>query len=470
MTLRLHNTLTRALEDFTPIDADRVRLYVCGPTVYDTAHIGNARTFSAFDLLARVLRHLYGREKVVYVRNITDVDDKIIDRAKASGQSIEAVTARTTAQFHADMDAIGLLRPDIEPKATTHIRPMIDMIARLIGQGHAYAAEGHVLFDVPSMAEYGRLSRRSQDELIAGARVEVAPYKKSAADFVLWKPSAPDQPGWDSPWGRGRPGWHIECSAMSAEHLGDIFDIHGGGLDLIFPHHENEIAQSRCAHGTPVMAKFWLHSGFLTVAGDKMSKSLGNFYTVQELLAEFPGEAIRLALLNAHYRQPLDFTRDGIRQAKARLDRWYRALQASGNPQPAPLSDEQNRDFLGALKADLNTPLAFAAVDQTVDAIFNARKMSETAQNVVDFGEFGGQLKSMCGLMGFLGQDPDAWFRWQPAASAGPDEAAIEAAIAARKAARQAKDFKEADRIRADLLAQGVVLEDGPQGTSWKRA
>ena len=454
MTLRLHNTLTRALEDFAPIDPDRVRLYVCGPTVYDTAHIGNARTFSAFDLLARLLRHVYGEAKVVYVRNITDVDDKIIERAKTSGQTIEAVTARTTAQFHADMDAIGLLRPDIEPKATTHIQPMIDMIARLVGQGHAYAAEGHVLFDVPSMADYGRLSRRSQDELIAGARIEVAPYKKSPADFVLWKPSTPDQPGWDSPWGRGRPGWHIECSAMSAEHLGEVFDIHGGGLDLIFPHHENEIAQSRCAHGTAVMANVWLHSGFLTVAGDKMSKSLGNFYTVQELLAEFPGEAIRLALLNAHYRQPLDFTKDGIRQAKGTLDRWYGALREAGHPAAGAMPAE----FVAALADDLNTPLAISRLHALAGEAYKGDRTAAAS------------LRAAAGLMGFLGQEPDAWFRWQPAASAGPDEAAVAAAIAARQAARQAKDFKEADRIRADLLAQGVVLEDGPQGTSWKRA
>ncbi|TWB40469.1 cysteine--tRNA ligase [Nitrospirillum pindoramense] len=457
MALQLYNTLTRAKEVFVPVDASHVRIYCCGPTVYSYAHIGNGRTFTAFDLLARVMKHLY--PKVTYARNITDVDDKIMDRAKALGQSIETVTETTTAQFHADMDALNLLRPDVEPRATGHIGAMITMIERLISSGHAYAAEGHVLFNVPSMPDYGRLSRRSQDEMIAGARVEVAPYKKSAADFILWKPSAEDQPGWDSPWGRGRPGWHIECSAMTAAHLGPVFDVHGGGLDLIFPHHENEIAQSRCAHGTQVMANYWVHAGFLTMSGDKMSKSLGNIFTVAELLDEVPGEALRLALLQAHYRQPLDFSKEGLRQAKATLDRWYGVLRAAGNV-PA---GEVPADVLAALEDDLNTPLAFSLLHELANRFH--KETEEGARQAVAAG-----FKAAATLMGLLTQDPEAWFRWTPKGTEGLDEAAIQAAIQARKDARAAKNFAEADRIRKDLMDQGVVLEDGPQGTTWKRA
>ncbi|WP_119678654.1 cysteine--tRNA ligase [Indioceanicola profundi] len=456
MALTLYNTLTRTEEAFAPIDAEHVRLYVCGPTVYDYAHIGNARTFSAFDLLARLLKHLYPR--VTYARNITDVDDKIIERSKQSGEPIDGVTARTTDQFHADMDDLGLLRPDIEPRATTHIPQMVEMIGNLVEKGFAYAAEGHVLFHVPAMQDYGRLSRRSQDELIAGARVEVAPYKRSPADFVLWKPAKEGEPGWDSPWGRGRPGWHIECSAMSAQHLGQVFDIHGGGLDLIFPHHENEIAQSRCAHGTAVMANYWMHSGFLTIAGDKMSKSLGNFYTVRELLEEFPGEAIRLALLSAHYRQPLDFTKEKIAQAKQTLDRWYGVLRGLDTVQEADVPAE----VLSALEADLNTPLAISQIHELAGAF---HREQDPAKKL----EAAAALKAAGGLFGFLGHPPETWFRWTTAGAGGLDEAAIEAAIQARKDARKAKNFAEADRIRNDLAAQGIILEDGPQGTSWKR-
>lgn len=457
MTLSLYNTLLRTKEAFAPIDPDHVKLYVCGPTVYDYAHIGNARTFSAFDLLARLLKHLYPR--VTYARNITDVDDKIIERSNQSGEPIDSVTARTTAQFHADMDDLGLLRPDIEPRATRHIGDMVAMIGTLIDKGYAYAAEGHVLFNVPAMKDYGQLSRRSQDELIAGARVEVAPYKKSPADFVLWKPAKPGEPGWDSPWGKGRPGWHIECSAMTAAHLGQVFDIHGGGLDLIFPHHENEIAQSRCAHGTAVMANVWMHSGFLTIAGDKMSKSLGNFYTVRELLDEFPGEALRLAILSAHYRQPLDFSKDKVTQARQTLDRWYGVLRAAGD---VPAADVP-ADLLAALTDDLNTPLAISVLHELANAYHKAA--DDAARTAA-----AAALKAAAGLMGFLQQQPEAWFKWQPAGSGGGlDDAAIEQAIAARLAARKAKNFAEADRIRNDLAAQGVILEDGPKGTTWKR-
>lgn len=456
MALTLYNTLTRSEEAFAPIDPSHVRLYVCGPTVYDYAHIGNARTFSAFDLLARVLKHLYPH--VSYARNITDVDDKIIERSQQSGESIDSVTGRTTAQFHADMDDLGLLRPDIEPRATTHIPHMITMIGSLIDKGFAYEAEGHVLFHVPAMHDYGQLSRRSQDELIAGARVEVAPYKKSAADFVLWKPAKAGEPGWDSPWGKGRPGWHIECSAMTAAHLGAMFDIHGGGLDLIFPHHENEIAQSRCAHGTAVMANVWMHSGFLTIAGDKMSKSLGNFYTVRELLEEFPGEAIRLALLSAHYRQPLDFTKEKIAQAKQTLDRWYGVLRGLGELEEVPVPAA----VLAALEADLNTPLAISHMHELAGQFH--REQDAGRKHLAAAG-----LKAAGRLFGFLGQEPEAWFRWTPAGAGSLDEAAIEAAILARRDARKAKNFAEADRIRNDLAAQGIILEDGPQGTTWKR-
>ncbi|MDG5494596.1 cysteine--tRNA ligase [Niveispirillum sp. BGYR6] len=457
MALSLYNTLLRAKEEFHPIDANHVKLYVCGPTVYDYAHIGNARTFSAFDLLARLLKHLY--PQVTYARNITDVDDKIIDRSNQSGEPIDSVTARTTAQFHADMDDLGLLRPDIEPRATRHIGDMVAMIERLVEKGFAYAAEGHVLFHVPSMADYGQLSRRSQEDLIAGARVEVAPYKKSPADFVLWKPAKAGEPGWDSPWGKGRPGWHIECSAMTAAHLGQVFDIHGGGLDLIFPHHENEIAQSRCAHGTQVMANVWMHSGFLTIAGDKMSKSLGNFYTVRELLDEFPGEALRLAILSAHYRQPLDFTKEKVAQARATLDRWYGVLRAAGDDLPAAAVPA---DLLAALTDDLNTPLAISALHELANA-YHRESDPATKQAAA------ASLKAGAQLLGFLGQPAESWFKWQPAGAAVLDEAAIEQAIADRLAARKAKNFAEADRIRKDLADQGIILEDGPQGTSWKR-
>ncbi|MFM2044771.1 MAG: cysteinyl-tRNA synthetase CysS [Pseudomonadota bacterium] len=458
MALTLYNTLTRMEEGFAPIDPGHVRLYVCGPTVYDYAHIGNARTFSAFDLLARLLKHLYPR--VTYARNITDVDDKIIERSRKSGEPIDGVTSRTTAQFHADMDDLGLLRPDIEPRATAHIGDMVAMIGSLVDKGFAYAAEGHVLFHVPAMGDYGRLSRRSQEDLIAGARVEVAPYKRSPADFVLWKPAKEGEPGWDSPWGKGRPGWHIECSAMTAAHLGPEFDIHGGGLDLIFPHHENEIAQSRCAHGTAVMARYWMHSGFLTIAGDKMSKSLNNFYTVRELLDEFPGEALRLALLSAHYRQPLDFTKEKVVQAKQALDRWYGVLRGL---ETVPAADVP-AEVLAALTADMNTPLAISHLHELA-AVFHREQ--DGAKRLAAAG----RLKAAAALFGFLGQDPEAWFRWAPAsAAAGPDEAAIVAAIQARKDARKAKNFAEADRIRTELLAQGIVLEDGPGGTTWKRA
>jgi cysteinyl-tRNA synthetase len=443
--LRIHDTLSRGKVDFEPIDPKHVRLYVCGPTVYDYAHIGNARPVVVFDVLVRLLRRLYGR--VTYVRNITDVDDKINARARESGEDIRSITERTAEAFHADMAALGAGRPDVEPRATEHIAQMIAMIETLIAKGNAYAAEGHVLFSVPSMPDYGTLSRLDKREIVAGARVDVAPYKKDPSDFVLWKPSDADTPGWESPWGRGRPGWHIECSAMSLEHLGASFDIHGGGQDLIFPHHENEIAQSKCALGHDSFAKYWMHNGYLMSEGEKMSKSLGNFYTVHDLLEEFPGEAIRLVLLQSHYRQPLDFTKAGISEARKTLDRWYRAAADAGTAAAEPPDA-----VVEALCDDLNTPQAVV-------------ELHRLAAN----GE-GAAFVAGARFLGLLGQDSDAWFKWQPPKAAGGlDDAAIEALIAERADARKAKNFKRSDEIRDQLAAEGVVLEDGAGGTTWRR-
>jgi len=456
MALTLYNTLTRRKEAFAPLDPANVRMYVCGPTVYDLAHIGNARPVIVFDVLYRVLHDRYGAGHVKYVRNITDVDDKINAAAKANHEPIAALTARTAQAFHEDVAALGCLPPDVEPRATEHIAPMIAMIEALLESGHAYAAEGHVLFAVPSMPDYGRLSRRDRDELIAGARVEVAPYKRDPADFVLWKPSPPDLPGWDSPWGRGRPGWHLECSAMSEVHLGETFDIHGGGLDLIFPHHENEIAQSVCAHHGKPFVKFWLHNGFVTVNGAKMAKSEGNFVTIRDVLKQAPGEAARLAMLTAHYRDPLDWTADRLDEAKRMLDRIYLALR-SVEDVPAEGRGAKAR---GALDDDLNTPMVLAALHEDLAALNKAETRAEKAR-------LKGALLDAGALLGVLQQKPEAWLK-----GAGGDSGAaeIEAQIAARDAARQARNFAEADRIRNDLALKGILLEDGPGGTTWRRA
>jgi cysteinyl-tRNA synthetase len=460
-SLTLYNSAARRKEAFEPIDPEQVRMYVCGPTVYDRAHIGNARAFVVFDVLYRVLREIYGKDHVRYVRNITDVEDKINAAARANGEPIAVLTARTTAAFHDDMAALGVLPPDVEPRATDHIAQMITMIERLIASGHAYAADGHVLFAVASDPDYGRLSGRSRDEMIAGARVEVAPYKRDPADFVLWKPSEPDMPGWDSPWGRGRPGWHIECSAMSEAHLGESFDIHGGGLDLIFPHHENEIAQSVCAHQGRPFVRYWVHNGFLSVDSAKMSKSLGNFFTVRELLDDAPGEAIRLALLSAHYRDPLDWTAERLRQARQSLDRFYRALTLSRDPvfERFGEADEALRPVKEALEDDLNTPLAVARLHELVGAI--NRTSSDAARSAFQRAlEEGGRL------MGLLEQDPLAWLR----GSARADERRIEEQIGLRATARRQRRFAEADKIRAALAAEGIILEDKPDGaTTWWR-
>lgn len=478
MTLHLYNTLSRAKEEFVPLKPDTVGLYVCGPTVYDFAHIGNARPVVVFDMLYRLLRRLYG--SVTYVRNITDVDDKIIAASQSSGDPIEAITTRTTEAFHRDMAALGALDPDIEPRATAHIDQMIAMIETLIAKGHAYEADGHVLFNVPSMSDYGQLSRLDRREVIEGARVEVASYKKDAADFVLWKPSTDDQPGWSSPWGRGRPGWHIECSAMSGQYLGETFDIHGGGQDLIFPHHENEIAQSRCAHGHSIMARFWMHNGYLMVEGEKMSKSLGNFFTVRELLREFSGrgEAIRFLLLSTHYRQPLDFTKAGIAEAINILNKWYRivdTIEAEGADIPS--------EVLNALEDDLNTPLAIAELHKLAN---QTKTVSGSAQLEIKC-----RLKAGAQFLGFLTKPTDEWFRGvevietievempaasmlesglSPVAASSPSREEIDALIAERVEARKAKDFTRSDQIRDELKEQGILLEDGPGGTTWRRA
>ena len=456
--LHIHNTLTRQKEKFEPIEPDNVRMYVCGPTVYDFAHLGNARPVVVFDTLYRLLKRHYPH--VTYVRNITDVDDKIMAKAKESGESIDAITTRTTQAFHDDMAALNALPPDIEPRCTQHIPQMIAMIEKLIAKGHAYAVEGHVLFNVPSMPNYGELSRRSRDELIAGARVEVAPYKKDAADFVLWKPSTPDQAGWDSPWGRGRPGWHIECSAMAEEHLGATFDIHGGGLDLIFPHHENEIAQSRCSHDNAPLAKYWMHNGFLTINNDKMSKSLKNFFTVRELLEVAPGEALRLALLSGHYRQPLDFSVEALQTAKATLDKWYGALRntTAGHAKPVEIPSTLE----DALLDDLNTPLAIAHVHELVTELNRAATPAEQVP-------LRAQILAAGAALGLLQQNPEAWFRWHPASQSALSDAEVEAQITARLAARATKNYAESDRIRDALAAQGVILEDSAGKTTWRR-
>ncbi len=458
--LYLTNSRTRRKERFEPIDPTHVRMYVCGPTVYDLAHIGNARPMVVFDVLARLLRSLY--PQVTYVRNITDVDDKINARARETGEPIAAVTARTTADFHADMAALGVLPPDVEPTATGHIPEMIAMIDRLIASGHAYAAEGHVLFAVASFAEYGRLSGRSPDELLAGARVEVAPYKRDPGDFVLWKPSEPDAPGWDSPWGRGRPGWHIECSAMSWRYLGETFDIHGGGRDLLFPHHENEAAQSLCAFPGSAFARYWLHNGMLRVNGEKMSKSLGNFSTIRDVLWRTPAEAVRLILLRSHYREELDFSEAGLTEARRELDRFYRALErhdlvaASALPEPV----------MRALCDDLNTPLAISALHGFADAAIAGD--SDSAAELLRGGL----------TLGVLKMSPDGWFGRSAEGNADrvislemrTERNRIQALINERDAARRARNFARADEIRAELHVEGIVLEDGPQGTTWRRA
>ena len=472
MSLTLYNTLTRRKETFEPLDAGNVRMYVCGPTVYDYAHIGNARPVIVFDLLFRLLRHIYGADHVTYVRNITDVDDKINARAAADfpdlplNEAIRRVTEATEKQFHDDIRALGVLPPTVEPRATEHIDEMRRLIEALVANGHAYVAEDHVLFNVASMPDYGRLSNRSLEEMEAGARVEVAPYKKGPMDFVLWKPSKPGEPAWPSPAGiatPGRPGWHIECSAMSERHLGPVFDIHGGGIDLVFPHHENEIAQSRCAHGTPVMANVWMHNGFLQVEGEKMSKSLGNFITINELLAtkkfganQWHGRVVRLAMLGTHYRQPIDWTAERLLQARATLLDFADLLAG------VDAADAPSADVVAALSDDLNTPSALSIIHGLAKS---ARRNPGTAA----------ELKATLAFLGVYGGETRDELNVGVEAVA-VDEAKVEELVTARLAARKAKDFKESDRLRDELAALGVAVKDakdpktGDIVTTWEIA
>jgi cysteinyl-tRNA synthetase len=434
--IRLHDTLAREKRAFVPLNPERITMYVCGPTVYGRAHIGNARPAVVFDTLARLIRHEFGANSLVYARNVTDVDDKIIAAAEKEGVDPSVITERYERFYLEDMGALGVQPPTIAPHATQEIGPMIAMIERLIDHGNAYEAQGHVLFSVPSDPQYGILSKRDREQMIAGARVEVAPYKRDPADFVLWKPSADDVIGWDSPWGRGRPGWHLECSAMIARHLGETIDIHGGGLDLIFPHHENEIAQSRCAHGGLPLARFWVHNGFVDMGSEKMSKSLGNIVTPAELLEQgHRGETLRLALLSAHYRQPLSWTDDVVAQAKTNLDKLYRLAGDTEEGEP-------DEGVIEALSDDLNTPLALARLMALEDPA---------------------AVKGSARLMGLLQSSADEWFRGEA------DASAIESRIAERTEAKKKRDFSTADRIREELKAEGIILEDGPNGTTWRR-
>jgi cysteinyl-tRNA synthetase len=474
MPLRLYNTLTRRKEDFAPIDAANVRLYACGPTVYDHLHIGNGRMLIVFDVLFRLLRHEFGPDHVTYVRNITDVDDKINARAAERGVDIRVLTDEMTAIFHEDAKALGCLPPTVEPRATDHIEQMKAMIEKLIANGHAYVADGHVLFDVPSMPAYGKLSKRPLDEMIAGARVEVAPYKRSPMDFVLWKPSSPDEPGWDSPWGRGRPGWHIECSAMSSQYLGETFDIHGGGIDLVFPHHENEIAQSCSAFGHDVMANVWMHNGHLQVEGEKMSKSLGNFVTIRDLWAsekfgdkKWPGEVLRLAMLKTHYRQPIDFTVKALEEAYSSCAEWFAVTHGVDGDGKVPES------VLQPLRDDLNTP----AVLTEIQSLYK-RTLAKNPGSA-------SQLKASLELLGIdlqyehfkmwliLNQpidefnEPDrAKLRIDYLQAIGRNEMEIQFLIDARNAARKNKNWAESDRIRDELDAMGIALKDNKDGTT----
>ena len=463
MDLRLHDTLTREKRSFVPLDPKNVRMYVCGPTVYDFAHIGNARPVIVFDVLFRLLRHLYGEAHVTYVRNITDVDDKINDRAVRDfpglplNEAIRKVTEKTGAQFASDVAALGSLPPTFEPRATDFVLPrtdgkadMVTLIKQLIARGHAYEAGGEVLFDVQSMPDYGALSGRKLDEQRPGARVAVDAHKKSPLDFVLWKQSSGDEPGWESPWGRGRPGWHIECSAMSAAYLGDVFDIHGGGIDLIFPHHENEIAQSRCAHGTHAMANYWLHNEFVQIEDTKMSKSLGNFVTIRDLLADWPGEVLRLNMLKAHYRSPMDWTLKGLEESAKTLDDWYWVAADVKGEQPSGAVVE-------ALSDDLNTPQMIA--------VLHSLRNRAAAGNERDRGQFAASLR----LFGFLSETAAEWNGRKQEAS-GIDAGQVDSLIAERTAARARKDFGESDRIRDQLAAMGVVIKDSKEGTTWEIA
>jgi cysteinyl-tRNA synthetase len=463
MALVLHNTLTRAREPFEPAepaDPKRVTMYVCGPTVYNYAHIGNARPAVVFDMLQRLLRRSY---TLTYVRNVTDVDDKINDAAKAEGVEIGVLTARYLAAYHEDLRVLGVEPPDVEPRVTNHLPQIVALIERLIAMGHAYEAEAHVLFAVSSFADYGHLSGRNRDDMIAGARVEVAPYKRDPGDFVLWKPSDNDTVGWPSPWGRGRPGWHIECSAMAEAHLGKTIDIHGGGVDLLFPHHENEVAQSTCAHDGARYARYWLHNGLVQADGEKMSKSLGNVRLVRDLLAEHGGETVRLALLSAHYRQPLDWTDQLVVESRQKLERMYGALRdagLSGTLERAPAAPPPP-GVLAALEDDLNTPEAFAELFAVVRA---ANRAADPAEKRA----LAESLRAGAWLLGLLTEEPQTWFG--AGAAAGGDDAEIDTLVKQRDAFRRERNFAEADRIRRELTERGIVIEDAAGGARWRRS
>ena len=458
MALEIYNSLTRRKEVFVPADPARVTLYACGPTVYNPPHIGNARAAVVYDLLYRVLKRHY--PNVVYARNITDIDDKINAAAAAEGVGIGVITERYTAVYHADVEALGVLPPPLEPRATDHIDDIIAMIETLITGGHAYTAAGHVLFNVPSFAAYGALSGRSQDEMIAGARVEVAPYKNNPADFVLWKPSPPELPGWDSPWGRGRPGWHMECSAMIVHHLGRTIDIHGGGNDLKFPHHENEIAQSACAHDGAPLARYWVHNGFVQIDSTKMSKSIGNVLLVRELLNKHAGETLRMALIGAKYREPLNWSDELVEQAKSQLDRMYGTLERLADITLSAHEIVAAPGFTAAMDDDLNTPKAVSVLMEAVTLAHRSEDAAERRRCKAELLAGGREL-------GILQQDPLAWAKGT--AAGGVDDAAIDALVAQRVAARIAKDWQRADQVRDQLVALGIQIMDGANGTQWRR-
>ena len=454
--MKLFNTLTMKKEEFVPIEPGKVSMYVCGPTVYDHAHLGNIKTPVIFDILYRLLRHIYGKEHITYVSNITDIDDKIINKSISTGKSIKEITEQTYQWYIEDMARLNILPPNHRPKATEYINEMIELVEQLLANGHAYETQGHVLFDVESMPNYGFLSKRSRKEMLAGARIEVADYKKNPEDFVLWKPSDENQPGWNSPWGFGRPGWHLECSAMSSKLLGNSFDIHGGGSDLIFPHHENECAQSMCAHPNDDFAHYWVHSGMLMVNGVKMSKSLGNFYTIDQILDKAPAEALRLTFLTTHYHQPFNFTFDGLDAAKQTLDKFYNALLRVKDVAKRDVAPDER--VVKALEDDLNTPLALSYIHELVGDLNKASDEKNMAEKK-------SLLLASAELLGLLYQDPSVWFRGE-----STDEAQeIEKLIAERKEAKKNKNFALADKIRDDLKAQGIVLEDSPTGTTWKK-
>ncbi len=457
MTLKLHDTRRREKVEFEPLVEGEVTMYLCGPTVYNYAHIGNARPAVVFDLLARVLRRRY---ELVFARNITDVDDKINKASIETGKPINEITERFIKAYNDDMGVLGVQAPTIEPRATEHIAEMVAMIETLIDKGYAYESEGHVLFDVEKNPDYGTLSKRNLREMIAGSRVEVAPYKRAAHDFVLWKPSTPELPGWDSPWGRGRPGWHIECSAMAEKHLGDTIDIHAGGQDLVFPHHENEMAQSMCAHDGAPFARYWLHNGFLSIDHEKMSKSLGNVVLVHDLIEHVPGEVIRLALLSAHYRQPLDWSEETLASAKKMLDRLYGAVRGVDVPADAIDAAEPPEALVAALEDDLNTPKAMAAYFEL------ARELNK-ATDEVERLRLAAQMYASGRLLGFLNEDPEAWFAGEGSGDFTAE--AIEGLLEERRMARANKDFARADEIRDTLAEAGIAIEDGPDGTTWRR-